>query len=432
MSYILIQSLWIFASIIIFVCGIYFSFKLRFIHLNFPQMFKSIKEKSSDENSISAFKSLMMSLAGRIGVGSLSGIALALYLGGPGVLFWIWLTSFLCAINTFVESVLAVVFRKKDYGHIYRGGPFYYIQDGLKNKKLALFYSIIILIAFVCGFSTIQVNTITKCINDFININPMFIGFIIAALTGLTIFGGVKKIADTTSKLVPIMTLCFLAVCIYIILVNINMIPQIFSNIIDSAFNFKAFGSGIITTLLIGMQKGIFSSEVGLGTGSIAAVTADTKSSVSNGLAQTLGIHIENLLIATITVFAICMSNYQNIIVCDPNGIEITLFAFGHHLGSFGNLFIVVTIFFFGLASVLTGYYYGESSLKFIKKTSKSDIILLKILTLVLLVVGSVISSNILWSIVDILVGVIAIINTYAIFKLRHTAINEYKNYMKK
>jgi len=190
------QCLWIIATIMIFLCGIYFSFKLEFIHLNFKKMLNAIRKNTKTQNSISSFESLTMSLAGRIGVGSLAGIALAIYLGGPGVLFWIWLTSILCATDTFAESVLAIVFRKKDSGNIYRGGPFYYIMDGVGNKKLAIFYAVLILIAYICGFMTIQVNTITKCITDIYYINPIIIGIIIAILAGITIFRRSKKHRD--------------------------------------------------------------------------------------------------------------------------------------------------------------------------------------------------------------------------------------------
>lgn len=429
MSDILIQLLWSISSIAIFLCGIYFCFRFKFIHLNFIKIIKAMKHKSNEEDGISLFQSLTISLAGRIGVGSLSGIALAVYLGGPGILFWIWATSFLCAINSFVESILATIFRKKDYGHIYRGGPFYYISEGLKNKKIAILYAIIVLITFIGGFLTMQVNAIAKCVNDLYSINPLIIGIIIAFLTAIIIIGGIKKIALTTSKLVPFMIILYLVITIYIILVNINMIPNIILDIFNSAFNFKAFGFGIVSTLLLGMQKGIFSSEVGLGTGSIAAAIADTDMPVNNGLVQAFGVHIENLVFATITTFIICMSSYKGLNINDPNGIEITLFAFREHIGILGSVFILITIFLFGFSSIITAYYYGESSLKFIKNTKKQDIILLKVISLFSIIISSIMPSKILWKIIDILIGIIAIVNTYAIYKLRKIVIDEYEYY---
>lgn len=423
----LTQGLWLIATIMIFLSGIYFSFRLKFIHLNFKQMIKAIKQKKNNKDGISLFESLTMSLAGRIGVGSLSGIALAIYLGGPGVIFWIWITSLLCSTNAFAESVLAIVFRRKDKGNIYRGGPFYYMKDGLGKKKLACFYAILVIIAYIGGFMTIQINTVTKSITSIFTISPTVIGGIIALLAGITILGGVKKIANTTSKLVPGMTILYLVICSYIIIQNYTMIPDIIINIIESALNLKTFGFGTLSTLLIGMQKGIFSSEVGLGTGSIVSVTADTEKPAQNGIVQVFEIHFENLIIATITAIVVLMSNYQGYIIPDPNGIEITLQAFQYHLGNIGPIFVTIIITLFGLATVLTGYYYGESSLKFLKKTNKVDIFVLKLITIIVIFLGSIMSSNLLWSITDALVGIIAIVNIYAILKLRRIVVEEYK-----
>lgn len=316
-------------------------------------------------------------------------------------------------------------------GKIYRGGPFYYIQDGLGKKGLAVLYAMLIIISYICGFMTIQVNTITICITDIWNIKPIIIGIVISILTGITIFGGVKKIAGTTAKLVPFMTVLYTLICSYIILKNYQLVPKIIMEIISTAFNIRALGFGVISTLLIGMQKGIFSSEAGLGTGSIVAVTADAENAASTGLVQTFGIHFENILIATITGLVICMSNYQGLAINDANGIEITLNAFKYHLGSLGPVLVTVIITLFGLSTVLAGYYYGESSLKFIKKTNKFDIIILKIVTVLLVSFGSIMSSKNLWNITDIMVGLIAIINIYAILSLKNIVIEEYKYWKK-
>lgn len=188
-----IQTLWIISTAMMFICGLYFSIKLKFVHLNFKEMIKEIKKGSNKENGINAFQALAMSLAGRIGVGSLAGIALAVYLGGPGVLFWIWLTSIFCASNTFAESTLADVFKKKDTESIYMGGPFYYIKDGLGKRRLAIIYAIFILVSYIGGFMTIQVNTMARSITSIYEISPIIIGIIVAILTAITIFRWSKE-----------------------------------------------------------------------------------------------------------------------------------------------------------------------------------------------------------------------------------------------
>ena len=425
----IIDILWLVATILIFISGIYFSLKLKFIHLNFKGMFKAIKEKPNKKlDTISSFKTLMMSLAGRIGTGSLAGIALAVYLGGSGVIFWIWIISLLCSVNTYVESFLAAIYKKKVSSNLYEGGPFYYIKDGLRKPKLAKIYAFLILISFIFGFLTIQVNTVSKAINMLVPINPYIIGIIFAILAGITIFGGVKSIANTTSKIIPFVTIFYLLTCLGIIVFNISYLPNVLKEIIESALNIKTFGIGTLSTLIIGMQKGIFSSEVGLGTGSIASSVSDASPN-SSGLVQTLGIHIENLLIATATVLVIALSNYKNINIVDPNGVELTIYAFKYFLGNIGPLFITISLILLALSTIITGYYYGEASLNFLKKTNKTDIFILKIITLFLLFLGSVISSNYLWQMVDIMVGFLAIINIYAIFKLKNIVIKKDKRF---
>ena len=423
-----LNYLWIIASSCIFLVGIYYSFKLNFIHLNLWAMFKALSTKSNHEEGISPFITLTMAVAGRIGTGSLAGIALAVYLGGPGTIFWIWVTSILCASNAFVESLLALVYKVKDTKHIYQGGPYYYIKNGMNNNPLAKLSALIILITFLFGFMTIQVNTVSIAITNIININPIVIGIIIAVLVGTTIISGVKGIANITSKLVPFMALFFFITCSSIIIINLKDIPHVFSLIFNNIIDYKAVGLGTLAPLLIGMQKGIFSSEAGLGTGSIAAAITDTKDPKVGGLVQTFGIHLENLIIATLTAFVIILSNYQSKRIIDPNGIEITNYAFKYHLGHIGPLLVTIIIIFFGLATLFTSYYYTESSFKFLKhKVTKKDLLVLKIITLLLLIISSAISSQIIWFIVDVLVGLLAIINSYALFSLRHIVFKEYQ-----
>lgn len=327
--------------------------------------------------------------------------------------------------------MLAVVFRKKDYKNIYMGGPYYYIKYGLGNKRLAIIYAITILIAYTCGFTPIQVNTVTSCITNLINIPPIIIGIIIGLFTTSIIIGGVKKIATITSKVVPFMATLYFIMSFIVIAKNYTMIPSIIREIFNSAFNIKTFGIGVISTLIIGMQKGIFSSELGLGTGSISAATADTKYPAESGMVQTFGIHFENLFIATITTLVICMSNYQSLIIKDPNGVEITLNSFSEHLGNAGVMLTTVIITLFGISTVFTSYYYGESSLKFIKKANKIDILILKLITIAMLVLASVATSKVVWTITDIIVGLLAIINIYSIYKLKDIVIEEYEIYRK-
>lgn len=415
--------LWSTAIVFLIGGGLYFTFKLKFTQLRFLSMFKSFKHSSYEK--ISPFSALTMSLAARIGVGSLSGIALAIYIGGPGTIFWIWISSIITSINAFSESVLGVLYREKD-GDVHKGGPAYYIDKGLNNKTLARTYAVLIIIAYIFGFMTIQANTITTSISNYIHIKPIIIGIILACITAYSIIRGVKGIVSLTNKLVPIMGIVYVLLSVYIIIVNFNQLGSILNLIIKSAFDIKSFGTGILSTFIIGIQRGVFSTEAGLGSGAIASSTTDSFDAVKIGLTQVLGIYFTSFIICTSTAIIILTSDYLSLNLSNINGIEITQYALQYHLNDLGVIILIFSIISFAFSTIIAGYYYGESNLKFLDKNiKKSHIFFFKLLTIILLIIGSIVDSSIIWTVVDILVAIMAIINMYAIYNLREVVKNE-------
>lgn len=426
MIYLIEKILWLITSSLIIISSIYFTFKLNFVQTKVITMFKELFKKNKVKDSISPLQSLMLVLAGRIGVGSIAGVAIAIYYGGPGTIFWMWIICFLSASITFAETLLGVYFKEKDEKNINRGGPSYYLSKGLNKKVLGNIYAILIILSYVGGFLSIQSNTITKSIQNFVNINSITIGIVICVLTSFIIFGGIKKIAKVSTTLVPLMTIIYVITALFITIINSDKIIDILVLIIKDAFNFKSVTGGILGTIVIGIQRGIFSSEAGLGTGAIAASTTNSKP-VSQGFVQMIGIYITTFLICTSTAIIILTSNYNSISFTDLNGIEITQYAFNYHLGNFGILIVFISICLFSFSTILSGYYDGESSLKYLLKNPKKYLIILKIITIIILFLGSIISSSKLWNIVDILVALLAIINIYGIYKLKDIIIKEYK-----
>ena len=413
------NKLWIFISVLIIYTGSYFTYMLKGIQLNIVKMIKELFKKEEKNTGISSFKTLMLSLAGRIGVGSISGIALAIYLGGPGTIFWIWFISLISAPLTFAETYLGIKYKDRDKNNNSIGGPSYYIKKALNNKKLASLYSIIIIISYISGFISIQSNTITKSITTIYNINPLIIGLILSIITLIIIFGGINKIANTTSKIVPIMSLLYIGTSLYITITNIYLIPNIIKSIISSAFNIKAFTTSFLPIMILGVQRGIFSSETGIGTCAIAASTGDNNSPISEGYIQMFGIYITSFLICTSTAIIILTSNYKILNINDINGIEIASHAFKYHLGNNGNILLVILIILFAFSTILTGYYYGESCLEFFNKSNKLYIIMLKLITIIIIFIGSFFSSTIMWKFTDLLIAIPILINIYAIIKLK-------------
>ena len=393
-------------------------------------MFRSLRKKNSNKNSISPKQALMMVLAGRVGVGSISGVALAIYTGGVGSIFWMWVSAIFAVTNAFGETVLGIKYKEIDQGDIYKGGPSYYIKKGLKNKKLAILYAIIVILCYVSGFTSIQSNTIAVSSSQIFNINPIIIGFILSIIVFLIIFGGVKKISDVTSKIVPFMITLYILAGLYILVVNYPQIPLMLKKIIESAFNFKAVTGGFLGTFLIGLQRGIFSNEAGLGTGSIAASTVESNNAAEQGYIQMIGVYVTTMLICTATAIIIMTSNYSMVALEDINGIEITQNAFKYHLGSIGNIVVFISIVMFSFSTILTGYYNGESNLKLIlNKKDDKKVLFLKLAMILIVFFGTITSPTIIWKVADILAALLVIINVYTLLRLRHEIKEEYNKY---
>lgn len=410
------KIIWSLATFMLLISGIYFTIKLKAVQFNFKKMISSLNTK--EKTTISPLQTLMLSSAAKIGVGSIAGIALALYIGNEGTIFWLWITSFITAPNAFVESLLGAKYKVKEKD-IYTGGPSYYIKNGLNNKSLSIIYASLIIIVYIFCFSSIQTNTIASSIVHSYHLNKWIIGIVITLISGIIIFKNIKDLIKLISSFVPVMCFIYIGIGLFIIFNHLEQIPTIFSNILKEAFNFKAFSTGFITSFIIGVQRGIFSNEAGIGTGAIAAATSDTKNYKNQGYIQILGIYFTSLVICTISAFIILLSPYKDLNIENINGIEISLFALKYHLGSLGELFLILSICLFAFSTIIAGYYYGESSLRFInKKITKIGIIFFKILTLIILFLGAIIKPGPLWNISDFIIALLAIINIYSIVKL--------------
>lgn len=408
--------MWAVVTVLIIITGIKFSIKLHFPQLKINKIIKSLK--NTDKKGISPVKTLFLTLAGRIGVGSIAGVALAIYIGGPGTIFWMWVIAIISGVLAYTETLLSIKY--KDIKNNI-GGPSHYIKKGLNKKTLATIYSSIVIIAYLIGFIPIQSNTIVKSIDMIEQVSHITIGIILAIISFIVIKGGINKISKVTDKLVPLMTILYISMALFVVITNIEKFPQIINQIITEAFNLKPFFSGFIVVVLIGVQRAIFSNESGIGLGGIAASASNSTDGTKSGYIQVLGIYITTIVICTATAFMILIFDYQNVVINNPNGIELTSMAFNHHFGSIGNILLVLCILLFSFSTILTGYYYCESSLKFI--STKIRISTIKILTPLSVLLGTITSPTTIWASVDILVAILAIINIYAMVKLKDEII---------
>lgn len=415
------KLIWVVASSLIIISSFYFTFKFKFIQFNCRQLFKSLFSGGSNN-----MKTLMFVLSGRAGVGSIAGVALGIYLGGPGAIFWMWLMGVFGAVLTFIETVLSNMYKVRDDDNLYRGGPSYYLYKAMSKHKLSILYAIVLLCCYVGGIVGIQANTITVSFEGLLGLNKVVIGIFLCLITSLIIFGKISKLIRVSSYIVPIMTLIYIGSALYIIIINLPEIPLVFSTIVEKAFVSKSVIGGLIPTLVIGIQRGIFSNEAGLGTGAVLSATSNSKDPIAQGYVQVIGVYMTTLLICTASAIIIMTANLDLGALGNINGIEIIQNAFYFHYGNFGLIIIVISIFLFSFTSILTGYYYGESSFKYLfKKVGLRKNVFLKTILLFNIFVGSVASPMVLWKSVDIFIALLAIINIYAIYNLYHLVQKE-------
>lgn len=418
--------LWSIALVLLVLSGFYFGFKLNFLHLDIIKIFKSFKCKNNNLNGISPFESLSVSLGACIGVGSLSGIALAIFKGGVGTIFWILISCLIIAPNSLVENTLAVIYHRKDKKE-YIGGPAYYIKYGLGYKKLAFIYASLIIISYLLGFLPIQANTISKAITSLVNIPSLLIGIVIGLISFLIIKKGLKGIAKFSSFFVPVMGILYIGSALFIIFKNINLMPNVFGLIFKEAFNFNSLKYGFFSVIIIGIQRGIFASEAGSGTSAIASASSNLNSPIKQGMISLIGVYFTTFVICLSTALIILTSNYSVINYSSINGIEITRDALVYHLGVFGNILLYFCLIAFSFSTIISGYFYIEANLKYIFKNINNNVLLFfKVLTCLFLIISTIISPSLIWNLADILVAILIIINVFAILNLKNDVIIEY------
>ena len=389
---------------IVIVGSIYFTIKLKFLQFNVFKMVKSIKS-----SSISDVKALFMSMGAKIGVGSIVGISLAIYVSGPGVLLWIWIISLLSSILTYCESYLGCMYKRDD-----QGGVFYYISRGLNNKRLSIIYTFILIFVYAVGFVGIQSNTIVKSIDHVINIDKYVVVIGLCLFIAMIIFNNIKSIIDFMAKLVPVMCVLYIVFGLFILFNDIDRIIFIFNLILEDGLRFDRV---IIGVIIVGLQRGIFATEAGIGTSSIAS-SISSNDKMGQGIFQVMGVHFISLVIVTITGFIIIGSDYSYVGIV--NGVEIIFDIFNHYYGFFGKIGLCIIIILFAISTIVSRYYYSIKGVEFLKGTLSSvGTILIKILVVLLVFMGGVVDSTVIWSVIDTLVLFLLLINIYAIFCLR-------------
>ncbi|MFR6665711.1 MAG: alanine/glycine:cation symporter family protein, partial [Thomasclavelia spiroformis] len=416
--------------LLLVVTGLYFSIKTKFVQFRlFPEGIRLLKEKSKHENSVSSFQALMISTASRVGTGNIAGVATALAAGGPGSIFWMWLTAFIGGASAFIESTLAQVYKEKD-GEAFRGGPAYYIEKALKKRWLGIVFSCLLIACFIFGFNPLQAYNVSSAVEYYFENNQVvsvIIGIILAFITALVIFGGVHRIGIISSTVVPIMAVLYILIGLYITLTNIDTLPTIFADIFSQAFDFNAIIGGFSgSCVMYGIKRGLFSNEAGMGSAPNAGATADVSHPVKQGLVQTISVFIDTILICSTTAFMLLNYGTDSGLTGMPY-VQQAIFV---EIGEYGIHFITISIFLFAFSSLIGNYCYAESNLKFIIDNEKV-LFIFRIITIIVIFFGAQANFNTIWDLADVLMGFMAILNIIVILFLGKIAIKCLNDYCK-
>lgn len=427
--------LWSYALIYILLSvGLLFTLRLKVMQLRMiPHSIRLLCRGNQKKGSITPFQAFAIGIASRVGTGNIAGVSIALTVGGQGAIFWMWLTALLGMSSAFIEATLAQIFKIKNDNGSFRGGPAYYIKQGLKSKFFSILFALSLILSFGFVFNAVQANAIADSLRQSFDISPYMTGIILVIITGPILFGGIQRIAKVTQYLVPLVASVYLLIAFGAILKHYNQIFFIIKDIISSALGLKQAiagitGSAISQALMTGIKRGLFSNEAGMGSAPNAAATATTKHPVTQGLLQMLGVLIDTVVICSATVFVILVSG--EFIPGGPiEGASLTQRAFTATVGSWGKHFMSIAIFMFALSSIIGNYAYAENNILFVFKQNKY-INVFRLTVLVTIFLGTIGNLPLIWEMADTTMGLMAIINLGAIVLLNKYAIAAWKDYL--
>ncbi|MDR2952125.1 MAG: sodium:alanine symporter family protein [Treponema sp.] len=403
---------------------------------------KRIREKAKGSN-ITPFQAVSTALASTVGTGNIVGVATAIVRGGPGAIFWMWVSAFFGMITKYTEVLLAVKYREVDAGGTHHGGPMYYIEKGLKMKWLAVIFAIFATFATFGIGNLTQANSIASSMATSFNIPMIVSGIVIAILTGLTILGGIKRIAQVTEKLVPFMAVFYVIGSVIIVIVNIAKLPHAFGLIFSNAFSARSLEGGVMGYIIMkamrfGVARGVFSNEAGMGSAPIAHAASEESDPVRQGLWGIFEVFVDTIIICSLTGLVILTSGIsafeagaKDFVGGLFSGADLTMSAFSATFGQAGGIFVTLGILLFALSTILGWSYYGQQSLGYLTKNNKTWDWIYKVIFTVLTVVGAVGGLTLIWDIADTLNGLMAIPNLIALIMLSGVALGLTKKYLK-
>lgn len=417
--------------------GIFFTLSMKFMQIRLLKDMAGllVKNNKKSESGISSFQAFCVSTATRVGAGNLVGVVAALSVGGAGSVFWMWIVAVFGAATGFVEATLAIIFREKDKRGDYVGGAAYYIQKGLGPKwniNMRWLGIIFVFFAMICWGGVLQVisNSVTESFHVAFGINVKIMSGVLAFFAAIVIFGKKDKIVKVLEKMVPFMAFAYLILVAFILVKNIAVIPDVFKRIFEEAFGIRqAVGGSFGAVVMEGVKRGLFSNEAGTGSAPSAAAAAEVDHPAKQGLIQALGVYVDTLVICTATALVVLVTKES--VIEGLGGMKLLQEAFRYHVGDWGVIFIACVLFLFAFSTALGITYYAKPNLIFIADKDWLQTAF-KIFACCMLFYGGMKQAFLVWALADLGLGLMAIVNIFAIIPLRKYAFNSLKDYEKK
>ena len=410
--------------------GLYFTVASRFVQFRyFSSMFRIFGEAFKRQpGQLSSFQALMLSVAGRVGAGNIAGVSVAIMLGGPGAIFWMWVVALVGMATSYFECSLAQLYKRREPDGTYRGGPAFYIQHGLGQRWLGIVVSILLLVTFGFGFNAVQSFTVASSLHDTFGLPTIVSGLILTGVIGVIIFGGIKRIASMADVLVPIMAFSYIGMALVVIGMNLSEVPATFAMIFKAAFGLEpAFAGGIGAAIMMGVKRGLFSNEAGLGSAPNVAAVAEVKHPAAQGIVQALSVFIDTLLVCTSTALIILLSGvYQP--GSEMAGVVLTQTALAAEVGEWGRVFVSIALLLFVFTTLIYNYYLGENALGFFSQ-KRGPVVIYRVLVVALVLWGSVQDLGTVFAFADVTMGLLAICNLIALALLFKVGLRLMRDY---
>ena len=412
--------------------GLYLTLASRGVQFRyFGRMFAVLGAAARrDKGHVSSFQALAVSVAGRVGSGNIAGVAVAITLGGPGAVFWMWIVGLVGMATSFFECSLAQLYKRRQADGSYRGGPAYCLSRGIKQHGLAIVYSVLLLVTFGFGFNAVQSYVVATSLEESFGVPTWLSGAVLVAVLGFVFFGGIRRIAAVAEILVPFMALAYLAAAVLVISLNASEVPAALLDILRSAFGLEpALGGGIGAAIMQGVKRGLFSNEAGLGSAPNVAALAFVPHPVSQGIVQSFSVFIDTLLMCTCTALIILLSDSYRPGDAGVAGIALTQNALAEHLGVWGGHFVSIALALFAFSSILYNYYLGENGLNFCSAQNRRLCAVFRLVVLALVFWGAAQDLGTVFGFADLSMGLLGLVNLIGLLGMSRLALRLLRDY---